>query len=127
MEFALLLPIILLLVLGVVDFGRFFYTKMALTNAAREGANYLAYYPSDTTYYITAIKNEADSSGIDPELLNIPEPTKNSYSTYEEVGVTVELLDIDLFFSNFYKLFFPSGDTIDLSSTVWMVVQSGSD
>jgi len=30
-EFALLLPILLVLILGVMDFGRMFYTKMILT------------------------------------------------------------------------------------------------
>ena len=37
-EFALVAPILLLLVLGIVDFGRAFYTYHVLIDAAREGA-----------------------------------------------------------------------------------------
>ena len=44
-EFALLLPLIALLVMGLVDLGRVFYTYEAVTNAAREGARYCAQYP----------------------------------------------------------------------------------
>jgi hypothetical protein len=41
-EFALILPILLLLILGVMDIGRIITTKIAVTNAAREGANFLS-------------------------------------------------------------------------------------
>ena len=37
-EFAIVLPILLLLVFGVVDFGRALYTANNLTSAVREGA-----------------------------------------------------------------------------------------
>jgi Flp pilus assembly protein TadG len=37
-ELAILLPVVLLIIGGIVDFGRFFFTKIELTNAAREGA-----------------------------------------------------------------------------------------
>ena len=41
-EFALVLPILLLLILGAMDIGRIITTKIAVTNAAREGANFLS-------------------------------------------------------------------------------------
>lgn len=37
-EFALLLPLLLLLVFGIIDFGRALNTQITLTQAAREGA-----------------------------------------------------------------------------------------
>jgi Flp pilus assembly protein TadG len=37
-EFALVLPLLLVLVMGIIDFGRAFQTVVTLTNAAREGA-----------------------------------------------------------------------------------------
>lgn len=37
-EFALILPIILLLILGIVQFGMLLNSYLSLTNAAREGA-----------------------------------------------------------------------------------------
>jgi len=37
-EFAIILPILLLLFLGIVDFGLLIYDKQVITNASREGA-----------------------------------------------------------------------------------------
>lgn len=42
MEFALVVPLLLILLAGIVDFGRAFYTQVVLTNAAREGARLVA-------------------------------------------------------------------------------------
>ncbi|NLP48073.1 MAG: pilus assembly protein [Clostridiales bacterium] len=39
-EFALVLPILLILVGGIIDFGWFFYNQSALNNSAREGARF---------------------------------------------------------------------------------------
>jgi Flp pilus assembly protein TadG len=37
-EFALVLPILLMLIFGIIDFGRAYNAKISLTQAAREGA-----------------------------------------------------------------------------------------
>jgi len=37
-EFALVLPLLLLLLFGIVEFGRIFHAKLVVTSAAREGA-----------------------------------------------------------------------------------------
>ncbi|MBW2187820.1 MAG: pilus assembly protein [Deltaproteobacteria bacterium] len=37
-EFALVLPLLLLLLVGLIEFGLLFYNKQVLTNASREGA-----------------------------------------------------------------------------------------
>ena len=47
-EFTLLVPILLLLVVVAVDFGRLFFTYVEVNNAAREGVAYGANNPSDT-------------------------------------------------------------------------------
>ena len=41
-EFALVLPLLLLVVCGIVDFGRAYNAQVALTQAAREGARLVA-------------------------------------------------------------------------------------
>ena len=37
-EFALILPVMLLFIFGIIEFGLFMYNKQVLTNACREGA-----------------------------------------------------------------------------------------
>ncbi len=68
-EFALVLPILLLLVVGALDFGRAFYIKVGLENAAREGAYYMVYHPEDRIgpsfpAAQTAVQVEAQDSGF---------------------------------------------------------------
>ncbi len=45
-ELALLLPLLLLIVLGCIDFGRFAHGYFAVTNAARAGAGYGMMHPT---------------------------------------------------------------------------------
>jgi hypothetical protein len=44
-EFALILPLLITIVLGCVDFGRFAYTYIAVTNGARVGAGFASVNP----------------------------------------------------------------------------------
>jgi PKD repeat protein len=46
-EFALIMPVFLLLLLLAVDFGRLYFSRIELTNAAREGAAFGASSPTD--------------------------------------------------------------------------------
>lgn len=39
-EFALILPVFLLILCGIIDFGWLFYNQLSLNNACREGARY---------------------------------------------------------------------------------------
>jgi Flp pilus assembly protein TadG len=43
-EFAVILSVLLLLVLGILEFGLVWYAKYAITNATREGARYGVIY-----------------------------------------------------------------------------------
>jgi hypothetical protein len=48
-EFTLLLPLLMFLLLGLLDVGRLYYAYVAVTDAASEGANYGARNPGDMT------------------------------------------------------------------------------
>ena len=67
-EFALALPLVALLILGVLEFGRAFQTKIVLTNAAREGTHYFLYDVEDSKNGFvntrTAVETEAINSGV---------------------------------------------------------------
>ncbi len=41
-EFALVLPLLLVLLLGIIDFGLYFYNDLQLTHVARNAARYLS-------------------------------------------------------------------------------------
>ena len=123
-EYALVLPLLLLLVLGAMDFGRMFYTKMILTNAAREGANYLAYFPEDADngYVDTfaAIYDEANSSNFEVVETDV------TYSGCCTRGLPVEVTItkiVDLIFDNILQSFGLLGGPVQLTSTVKMMVQ----
>ena len=45
LEFALILPVLLIVLAGVLDLGRLYYSYIAVTDAAAEGATYAAMYP----------------------------------------------------------------------------------
>lgn len=46
-EFALLIPVLALLALGIIDVGRLVFTYISVQDAAQEGALYAAYNPGD--------------------------------------------------------------------------------
>lgn len=47
-EFAIILPVLLLLVFGIVDFGHAWYMKHVMQTACREGARYATRYQTKT-------------------------------------------------------------------------------
>ncbi|CAN7533449.1 pilus assembly protein [Terrabacter sp. LjRoot27] len=58
-EFAIVLPVLFLVIAGVVDFGRYFFTQIQLTNASREGARAAVVLPSPAASDLTAITQRA--------------------------------------------------------------------
>jgi Flp pilus assembly protein TadG len=123
-EFALLLPMLLLLVLGAMDFGRLFFTKIVLTNAAREGANYLAWFPKDAEEgYINtynAIESEANSSTVDVNALSIEINDCCTPGLPVEVKVSTT---VTLVFENALQWLGLMDLPVQLTGTVKMVVQ----
>jgi hypothetical protein len=63
-EFAIVLPLLLLIVFGVLDLGRLFHALITITNAAREGARYAMIFPDDLTGIDSVTRREAQNSGI---------------------------------------------------------------
>lgn len=59
-EFAILLPLLLMLVLGTIEFGRAYNAQITLTNAARDGVRVMA-IANDPTGARAAARNAAAS------------------------------------------------------------------
>lgn len=67
LEFALILPLLLMLMMGIVEFGRAYNIVVSLQGAAREGARELALQKPAAD-----VQNVVKSaSGLDPGSLNI--------------------------------------------------------
>ncbi len=63
-EFALILPILLLIVFGIINFGVLMYNQSVITNAAREGARWAAIHSS--VVYGNTCTNSYSVAPIDP-------------------------------------------------------------
>nr|WP_309304074.1 pilus assembly protein [Arthrobacter sp. CJ23] len=68
-EFALLAPILVLLLLGIMEFGRAYNAQVSLSNAAREGVRVMA-ITNDQTAAKTAAKNAGVSLNPKPTDAN---------------------------------------------------------
>ena len=69
-ELAVILPVLVLLVIGVVDYGRAFYTSVTVANAARAGAEWGAQGP-EFTVNIAGMKNFAQQDGQEAGTLTL--------------------------------------------------------
>jgi Flp pilus assembly protein TadG len=63
-EFALVLPLLLLIVFGIIDFGRALNAQITLTQAAREGVRLAALGYSDATVQASAQAAAPQLSGV---------------------------------------------------------------
>lgn len=64
LEFALVLPIFLLALMGILEFGRAVMVKQIITNAAREGARKAILPGAQNTSVTTLVGNYLDGAGI---------------------------------------------------------------
>jgi len=109
-EFTMILPIFLMLLFGLVDFGRGFYTWLLVTNAAREGARIAAVQSDSNTIdqriYDSFCDNYPSSCGIDHTKLTIQKTNV--------LGPRGEPVEIDLTYDFDYAT--PIGDLIFILS-----------
>jgi PKD repeat protein len=114
-EFALILPVLMLLLLITLDFGRLFMSYISLTNTTRVAANYGSLNPSsfgsppDTTTYNAVVNRE--SAGLNCKLQpdgggHIPPiptyPTGNGLSGKSVATMTCDFSLLTPFLTNFF-------------------------
>lgn len=97
-EFTLLLSILLIIVMGLLDIGRVYFTYLALQDLAGEGASYGAVYPSridstdepDPNNVLYRVRSAAPSGMlVDPADLNITVSTPSGTDPGDFITVTV--------------------------------------
>ncbi|HEU4672419.1 MAG TPA: TadE family protein [Candidatus Limnocylindrales bacterium] len=131
-EFAIVLPVLALILLIVIDFGRLFYGWVNLQNAARIAANYAAVHPDDfpsnpqPAGYIAEVQR--DTSGIDCDLASIPAPTfsdpNHSLGSTVSVTLTCDFHPLTPLISAFFNgtVTAGSGETFAVRSGILAVV-----
>ncbi len=62
-EFAIIIPVFMFLLLIAVDFGRIFYSTIQLSNAVREAASFGATQPTDTLGMLSRANRERNTQG----------------------------------------------------------------
>jgi Flp pilus assembly protein TadG len=63
-EFTLVLPVMMLILLVAVDFGRVFFSYIETTNAAREGANYAAAHAADSPFNSATYASDVTAAAL---------------------------------------------------------------
>jgi Flp pilus assembly protein TadG len=129
-EFALVLPIFILLLAGMLDFGAALYSRMTVINAAREGARAAVTAPlkSDIPSLVsTAVSNASNGLTIGATascvaIKTTPAPCNfgTGAGTLAKAG---DAVDVNVTYT--YHTFFPFmfGATFDLGTTVRMVLE----
>ena len=85
-EFALVLPIFIILVFGIMEFSRLWETVSVLTSAAREGARVAAVTAPDVTAATNAAQNILTAGNITGATITVAGPNAT-----DEVIVTVSM------------------------------------
>jgi len=132
-EMAIMLPFLLVMIITAVELGRLFFTKIVLTNAAREGAFYLSMHPADydigtgnAQYTTLAAQAEAMSSGISDITVTVTPVNccnKGEYSVIVTAETTVDDLLILGFLDDVFTISATEYEGYVLSSSVEMLVQ----
>lgn len=110
-EMALVMPILLLLVLGIIDVGRLVSARVAVQEAAQEGALFAAFAPGSYSTLRDRVQTTADDLGIAANDVQVSCPEGNDG---DRIDVTVGY-DFDLLTPLVEQLF---GDTVHLTKTV---------
>jgi Flp pilus assembly protein TadG len=101
-EFALVLPVLILLFAGTVELGRLFYTYNSLAKATRAGARYLSTVPNVATSTAAAKRvvmcgnpnvcggadNPVILSNLTPDKIVITPPVAGAQPAYVTVSIT---------------------------------------
>ena len=137
-EFAMIMPIFLLLVFGIVDLGHAWYVRQLVANASREGARYGTRYsgspasaltPSVSNYILNSSAENGGKGGLDlkDQLQGcdpiVPTPTGTGYtddSPGNPLYVTVTATKSWWFLNKFVP---GMESSITISSTTCMAVE----
>lgn len=123
-EFAIVLPVLLMLLLGAADFGRCFQTSIAMTNAARAGAEYGSMHPFDNSSqgaWQTAVQQAAIDELSGSTMFDVTRLTVTTSSVTESDGLKRISVHTTYPFTTIFNLAYVPA-TITVSGTAVMRV-----
>lgn len=95
-EFALVIPIFLMLVFGIVEFGRAFNIQVSLSEAARETARYTAIHAHDADFSFDDARavgiSAAPSMNLAPANIEIAYSDGSTCDAGDSVVVTLQVV-----------------------------------
>mgnify|MGYP002387272685 FL=1 len=117
-EFALMLPILVLILIGVFDLGRAFHALITINNSGREAARYGTLHPSSVAGMQAAAIQEAANSGIDIVSGDVAITCAATNSAPPCPRDTAIVVQINYSYTPYLSFFFPTG--IPIRSSVEM-------
>ena len=91
-EFAIVAPIFLLLVFGIIEFGRVMMVQQVLVNASREGARRAVLESATSAAVVDSVSSYLEAASVDVPESGIsvsPDPAGVSNNRSITVGITV--------------------------------------
>ena len=134
-EFALILPVLILMLLITLDFGRLFMSYITLTNTTRVAANYGATNPSmftgtpNTTTYNAVVTRESaglncalkpDAGGHNPPIPTFPGALGSGLGGTSLVAMTCNFSLLTPFMTNFF------GGPLPISAKAEFPIRTGA-
>ena len=96
-ELGILIPLLLVIVLGAIDFGRAYYAYVTVTNAARAGAQYASVSNAN------AADTEGITAAVDQEAGSLSgSPTVTASSSTDSRGKSVAMVTVAYRFNTLF-------------------------
>jgi Flp pilus assembly protein TadG len=89
-EFAVVVPVLILIVFGMIEFSRVMMVEQILTNAAREGARKGSLPGTTTSDVTTAVSNYMTNSGLSGQTTTVS-PDPSTANPGDAITVTVSI------------------------------------
>lgn len=103
MEFAVIAPVFLLVVFGMIEYGRMVMVQQVITNASREGARVAILDGASTASVTTVVNDYLEAGSIDVAnasqsdlnvAINPPNPSSANFGDSVTVTVTVSFAHV---------------------------------
>lgn len=121
-EFALIAPVFIAMIVGVTQIGRLFYAHAGLRNAVAEGARFATIDPRPTASSITARIN-ANKSSLDGASFGAPSVTFAQDATTKEWSATISMsysVTLDFIFYSYGPV------TLNYTRSTWVQAPAGT-